>query len=191
MEERTFYEQDVALAATIRDGGAEAEAALYEKYAARVYYLALRELRSHADAEDVRAETFLRVFQAIREDRVREPQALASFILGSAYNVCREWRRRQSRHEHLSEHQQEERSSTRAPLLLDGDVKGAIERTLRRLKPREQEFLRLYYYDELPATEIALRLGLKEERLRLIKSRALKSFREIYERLAKPGGKNS
>jgi RNA polymerase sigma-70 factor (ECF subfamily) len=189
MEEQTFYEQDVALAATIRGGGAEAEAALYEKYAARVYYLALRELRSHADAEDARAETFLRVFQAIREDRVRAPQALASFILGSAYNVCREWRRRQSRLEQLAEHQREEQSATYTPLLLDQDSKGAIEQTLRRLKPREQEFLRLYFYDELPPAEIARRLGLKEERLRLIKSRALKRFREIYERLAKPGGK--
>jgi RNA polymerase sigma-70 factor (ECF subfamily) len=187
MEERTLYEQDVALAAGVRGGAAAAEAAIYEKYAARVYYLALRELRSPADAEDVRAETFLRVFQAIREDRVREPQALASFILGSAYNVCREWRRRQSRLEQLAEHSREEQNSKPAPLLLDQDVKDAIERALRRLKPREQEFLRLYYYDELPPAEIARRLGLKEERLRLIKSRALKSFREIYERLAKPG----
>ena len=187
MEEQTLYEQDVALAATIRDGGAGAEAALYEKYAARVYYLALRELRSHADAEDVRAETFLRVFQAIRADRVRAPQALASFILGTAYNVSREWLRRQSRFEQLAEHKRAEQSSAPTPLLLDQVVKGAIEQTLRRLKPREQEFLRLYYYDELPPAEIARQLGLKEERLRLIKSRALKRFREIYERLAKPG----
>lgn len=127
----------------------------------------MRELRSHADAEDVRAETFLRVFQAIREDRVRELQALASFILGSAYNVCREWWRRQNRHEQLAEHQQEERISTRAPLLLDGDVKGAIERTLRRLKPREQEFLRLYYYDELPATGLERRAFAADQVARL------------------------
>ncbi len=56
---------------------------------------------------------------------------------------------------------------------------------IRRLKPREQAFLRYFYYDELPKEEISLRLGIPEERLRLIKSRALKSFREIYGRLAK------
>ena len=61
----------------------------------------------------------------------------------------------------------------------------AIETVIRRLKPREQEFLRLYYYDELPKAEVSRRLGIPEERMRLIKSRALKSFRDIYERLAK------
>jgi RNA polymerase sigma-70 factor, ECF subfamily len=186
MEQRALYEQDTALAAEIRSGEAAAEAALYEKYAARVYYLALSKLRSHADAEDVRTETFLRVFQAIREDRVRTPQALASFILGTAHNISQEWLRQQRRRAQLAEQQDAEPSVTQTSPFLDADVKGAIEQVLRRLKPREQAFLRLYYYDELPKEEIARQLGTKEERLRLIKSRALKRFREIYERLAKP-----
>jgi RNA polymerase sigma-70 factor (ECF subfamily) len=163
----------------------DTEETLYEKYAARVYYLALRELRSPADAEDVRSETFLRVFQALRDNRLREPQALASFILGTTRNVSREWLRKQGRLEQLDEHQGEESGSGAPPLLLDSEVKESIERVLHRLKPREKAFLRLYYYDELPAPEIARQLGMKEERLRLIKSRALKRFREIYERLAK------
>jgi DNA-directed RNA polymerase specialized sigma24 family protein len=53
---------DSDLVEEIRRGEREAEAALFEKYAARVYYLALSELRSHPDAEDVRTETFLRGF---------------------------------------------------------------------------------------------------------------------------------
>jgi RNA polymerase sigma-70 factor (ECF subfamily) len=184
--DESLYEQDVALAATIRAGGSAAEAALYEKYAARVYYLALRELRSPADAEDVRAETFLRVFQAIRDDRIRTPQALASFILSTTHNVSRECQRKQSRLEQLSEHKSEEQPLRTTSPFLDDEAREAIERVLKRMKPREQSFLRFYYYDELPAAEIAHRLGLTEERLRLIKSRALKSFKEIYERLVKP-----
>jgi DNA-directed RNA polymerase specialized sigma24 family protein len=43
----------------------------------------------------------------------------------------------------------------------------------------------MYYYEELPNEEIARSLGVKEERLRLIKSRALKSFREMYKQLTK------
>jgi len=48
-----------------RHGRGHAETALYQKYSAKVYYLALRESKSAPDAEDVRAETFLRVLQAI------------------------------------------------------------------------------------------------------------------------------
>ena len=48
------------------------------------------------------------------------------------------------------------------------------------LKPRDREFLRLYYYEDRPREEIASRLGINEERLRLIKSRALKRFGDAY-----------
>jgi len=45
--------------------------------------------------------------------------------------------------------------------------------------------LRLYYYEDLSKEEISARLGIDPERVRLIKSRALKSFREFYDRLVK------
>jgi len=176
--------QDPDIVAAIRRGEAAAEAALYEKYAARVYYLSLRELRSSHDAEDVRAETFLRVLQAIRSDRFRHPGALGAFVLGAAYNVIRECRRKRSRAgDPLTE---DEAAGPRAlePAAVDPIAARTIEQVARRLKPRERAFLRMYYYEELASEEIARRLGIRAERVRLIKSRTLKSFREIYARLA-------
>ena len=55
--------------------------------------------------------------------------------------------------------------------------------TAAKLNERDRTFLRMYYYEELPKPEIARVLGIKEERLRLIKSRALKRFAEIYSKL--------
>jgi RNA polymerase sigma-70 factor (ECF subfamily) len=174
----------------IQRGQAAAEAALYERYAARVYYLALSELRSPADAEDVRAETFLRVLQAIRQGQLRSPQALASFILGTAHNVIREEARKARKVDRLDDQEgaQSESQQHDNPFLTL-EVKGAIAQVIRRLKPREQAFLRMYYYEELEPAEIAARLGVKEERLRLVKSRALKRFREAYQRLAPRRGR--
>src|SRR5215470_4234952 len=89
---------DTELVANIQNGQSESEAALYEKYSAKVYYLALRESKSSHDAEDVRAETFLRVIQAVRCNQVRSAEALPAFILGVTRNVLRELyvRRRQT-----------------------------------------------------------------------------------------------
>ncbi|HXF06638.1 MAG TPA: sigma factor-like helix-turn-helix DNA-binding protein [Blastocatellia bacterium] len=53
------------------------------------------------------------------------------------------------------------------PAVVDAHVKQGIEKTIRRLKPKEREFLRLYYYEELSKEQIATRLGIKVERLRL------------------------
>jgi len=177
--------QDAELVARIRRGDTVAETTLYEKYSNRIHYLALRQLRSPADAEDVRAETFLRVLEAIRSDRLRTPEALASFVWSTAKNVIRECARQHGR-EHIEiENLEEDEAHSYEPVFLDPPAIRAVQTVVGRLKPREQAFLRMYYYEELSNEEIAEQLGIKEERLRLIKSRALKRFRELYERLTR------
>jgi len=185
MDEGNPAPLDLQLVEEIRRGDGSAEAALYEKYARRVYYVALSELRSREDAEDVRTETFLRVLQAIRQDRLRSPGALASFVLGTANNVIREYIRQRARTEPFTADTVEPAANAGNPQFPDPIAQRTIEEVARRLKPREQAFLRMYYYEELSKEEIASRLGIDEDRVRLIKSRALKSFREIYERLTK------
>jgi RNA polymerase sigma-70 factor (ECF subfamily) len=172
---------DAELVRSIQNGIESAGADLFEKYSRRVYYLALRELRSHADAEDVRAETFLRVLKAIRDRQIRSPDSLSSYILGVARNIILESLR--SPHRAANEREVPDVPAPEPDPELDEDVRQAIQGTIHRLKPKEREFLRLYYYDELPKEEIARRIGVDEERVRLVKHRSLKSFREIYERL--------
>jgi RNA polymerase sigma factor (sigma-70 family) len=184
---------DAELVESIRNGIESAGADLFERYSARVYYLALRELRSQADAEDVRSETFLRVLKAIRNQQVRSPDSLSSYILGVARNIIMESLR--SPHRAANQQDVPDIPSPEPEPELDEDVRHAIEVTIHRLKPREREFLRLYYYDDLSKEEIAHRIGVDAERVRLMKHRCLKNFREIYERLKKisdtKGGKRS
>lgn len=167
-------------------GRSSAEAALYEQYARRVYFLALSQLRVPEDAEDVRTETLLRVIKALRQGQVRSRDSLPSFVIGTTLNVIRESIRHKYKTAQVAE-QEIERAASNSPedFFLNPETKLAIEQVIQRLKSREQAFLRMYYYEELPPDEIARRLGIKEERLRLIKSRALKRFRELYERLLK------
>lgn len=186
MQETATTSLDAEIVANIRLGDASAETALYEKYSARVYFLALSELHSKEDAEDVRAETFLRVLQALRQDQLRSAGSVGSFIVGTALNVIREQVRQGYKTQSLDEREANltgENSLESA--FVDSEASRAIEAAARRLKPREREFLRMHYYEELPKEEIARALGVKEERLRLIKSRTLKSFREIYKKLTK------
>lgn len=175
---------DGELVSSVEQGDKLAEGALYQKYSDRVYFLALSELHSREDAEDIRAETFIRVLQALRQGKLRKPDSLSSFIVGIALNVIRESRRERFGTESLEDNElkaADEASPEKA--FLDQEVSSSLAEAAKHLKPREQEFLRMYYYEELPKEEIARLLGIKEERLRLIKSRALKRFREIYQKL--------
>ena len=173
---------DAELVLRIQSGDQRAGEHLFEKYSRRVYYLALRDLRSPADAEDVRAETFLRVLKAIQNQQLRSADALSSFVLATARNIILETLRSPLRG---AQDEIPERAERESSPMVDEDVRAAIEATIRRLKPREREFLKLHYYEELPKEEIARRLGVDEERVRLVKSRSLKSFREMFERLRK------
>jgi RNA polymerase sigma-70 factor (ECF subfamily) len=170
---------EIDLIERIRSGDRTAEEALYQRYAARVYYLALKRSGSASDAEDVRSETFVRVLAAIRVGQLRHPGAFASFCFRTLDNVASEMARQSQRTSGLA-------CEPAAPAereFLDEDVKNAIRRSIERLKPREREFLKMFYYEELPRDEIARRSGIPEDRVRLLKSRALKSFREYYLRL--------
>ncbi len=170
---------DVDLVARIQAGDSGAETLLFERYGARLYYLALSRTGSPQDADDLRSETLLRVLSAVRNHQLRSPGALASFLLRTLDNVALEMLRRQSHDSRIA-------SDPRANVeqhFLDESVKDAIQWTLARLKPRERDFLRMYYYDELSKEEIARRIGIAEERVRLVKSRALRSFRERFLRV--------
>lgn len=172
---------DPDLVANIQQGQTEAAAVLYERYAPKVYYLALREARSPQDAEDVRAETFLRVLQAIRGNQLRSRAALASFILGTTRNVLHElFLRRKQAEKGTDPESVELTTPSHEKHFLDLEVQHAIERAIGRLKPRDRDLLRMHFYEELPPTEIARRSGIAPERVRLVKSRALKRFREFY-----------
>jgi RNA polymerase sigma-70 factor (ECF subfamily) len=167
---------DIELVARIEAGERDAETRLFERYGAQVYYLALSRTGSPQDAEDLRSETLLRVLSAIRNRQVRAPGALARFILRTLDNVALEAVRRESQARRLAA----DPRANAEQHFLDDRVKDAVEWTLARLKPRERDFLRMYYYDELSKEEIARKIGIAEERVRLLKSRALKSFRERF-----------
>ena len=185
MRHQVCAPSDVDLVLEIQNGLTQAEAAVYEKYSAKVYYLALKQSRSQHDAEDVREETFLRVLQAIRSNQIRSAASLSGFILGTARNVLRELfaRDQQAGKVAADPATMDSAVPSHERLFLDGEVKQAIERAIAKLKPRERDLLRMHYYEELPPEEIARRSGIAQERVRLVKSRALKHFREVYERL--------
>ncbi|MDX2034230.1 MAG: sigma-70 family RNA polymerase sigma factor [Blastocatellia bacterium] len=169
----------------IREGDSGAEALLYEKFSSRVYFTALSETHSREDAEDARAETFLRVIQALRQEKLRSADALPSFIVGITLNVVRELVRQKYRVDSLEDHDYDVAGEgSLESAMLDAETSRALEEVARGLKPRDQQFLRMYFYEELPKEEIARRLGINEERVRLIKSRALQQFRERYKKMA-------
>ena len=157
-----------------------AAASLHEAFADRIYTVALRQLQSPADAEDVRGETLLRVVAAIRAGRLESHRALPAFVFGTARNVIREALRRRRRDEPL-----DDRDFPSTPAIpIDHTILRTINTVLSGMKPRERAIVRYHFYEELSREEISTRMGIHVDRVRLVRCRALKSFREAFQELS-------
>jgi RNA polymerase sigma factor (sigma-70 family) len=118
---------------------------------------------------------------------LRAADSLPAFIVGVTLNVIRELLRQKYRVDSLEDYAYDVAGEgSLETSLLDAETGRALAEAEQELKPRERQFLRMYYYDELPKEEIARKLGIPEERVRLIKSRTLQRFREIYRKMTKP-----
>ena len=70
---------DANLTARIAQGDSEAEAEICRRMGSRIRLYGLRHLRSPAAADDLVQQVLLKMLEALRAGRVREPGELAQF----------------------------------------------------------------------------------------------------------------
>ncbi len=81
----------------------DAEAELCRRLAPRVRLYGLRHLRSEAAAADLTQQVLLLTIESLRGGRLREPEWLVSFVLGTCRMVVRDLRRGAERRQRLLE----------------------------------------------------------------------------------------
>src|SRR5262247_3718318 len=92
---------DADLAPRIAEGDREAEADMCRRMAPRIQLYGLRHLRSVAAADDLVQQVLMKVLEALRSGRLREPDKLAQFVLGTCRLTVRDLRRSSQRQEEL------------------------------------------------------------------------------------------
>ena len=157
---------------------ARAESLLYQRFAARIELYGRRHLDGAA-AQDLVQQVLLHVLVAIRAGRLREPGALASFVLGTCRNVSWDTRRAERRQDALA---LEEELHTHSPA---GSAEAAEQRWLEqsdvvrlfgcmnRLPEREASVLRMSFWEDHSAEQIGERIGASAGNVRVIRHRAL------------------
>ena len=156
---------------------ADAEAELYRLLAPRVRLYGLRHLRDEQAAADLTQQVLLITLECLRAGRLREPEKLVSFVLGTCRTVVIDLRRGAERRQKLLEQfSRESATATATPLLnLDRDQ---LARCLERLPERERSVVVLTFYDERTSEDVGAFLGLSTVNVRVIRHRALGRLRE-------------
>jgi RNA polymerase sigma-70 factor (ECF subfamily) len=159
------------------DDAAEAEAELFRRFAPRVRLYGLRHLRDPAAADDLVQEVLVTTLERLRAGGVREPDRLASFVLGTSRLAVRNLRRGRKRREALLDRFAGvfPRRAETDLLLLD---QGRLRECLEGLAPRERTVLVLTFFAEQPSSEIGARLSLSSENVRTVRRRAFVRLRD-------------
>jgi len=175
---------DAALARRIAAAGpglaAAAEAELYRRLAPRVRLYGLKHLRERQAAADLVQQVLLMTIERLRAGQVREPERLASYVLGMCRMVVLDLQRTHARHERLLgtfAHDLHGEQSAIAPLVDDA----SLLRCLGRLPERERSILVMTFYDDRQARDVAVDLGISEGNVRVIRHRGLERLRQCMD----------
>jgi RNA polymerase sigma-70 factor, ECF subfamily len=154
----------------------EAEAALFRRMAPRVRLYGLRHLRDEQAAADLTQEVLITTLEALRAGRLREPEKLAAFVLGTCRMTVLNLRRGAQRRERLLEQFGEDLLAPVQPSLPQLDHE-RLTRCVQNLGERDRAVIVMTFYDEQTSADVARFLGVSEANVRVIRHRAIHQLR--------------
>lgn len=156
--------------------GSAAEAEICRRFAPRIRLYGLRHLRSEAAAADLVQEVLLLTLRKLRAGAVREPERIASFILGMCRQVVIDRRRSGARRERILD-----TFATDLSTLTHDDTYSLdserLQHCLERLPERERTVLVMTFYDDRSAEAVGAELGLSAGNVRVIRHRGIERLR--------------
>lgn len=180
--------EDGALARAVAPGArslpdldrAEAEAELCRRFAPRIRLYGLRHLRDAHAAADLVQTVLITTLERLRAGEIREPERIASFVLGTCRMTVLETKRGAARRERLLETWAvvEEAAEAAEPRPLE---EARLARCLAALSERERSVILLAFAADRSAEETGAELGVSPGNVRVIRHRALARLRDCME----------
>ena len=157
----------------------------FVRYFTELLHLKLRSrLRSPQAVEDVRQETFARVFASLRkEGALRQPDRLGAFVNTVCNNVLLEHYRSTSRSDSLDEEGQPEIPDTALDALgvaSARQLRTKVREILLDLPEKDRLLLKAVFLDERDRDEVCREFGVDREYLRVLLFRAKQEFKAEY-----------
>jgi len=171
---------DASLARAIAAAGpgvdADAEAEFCRRFGPRVRLYGLRHLRDVHAAADLAQQVLMMALESLRAGKLRDPERLASFVLGMCRMVVMDQRRGTARRTALLETYGLFDDTVEAvdPRVFERD---RLARCLATLSERERSVVVASFFEDAPAVDPGLTAG----NLRVVRHRALGKLRACME----------
>jgi len=157
----------------------------FVRYFTELLHLKLRSrLRSPQAIEDVRQETFARVFASLRKGgALRQPERLGAFVNTVCNNVLFEHYRASARSDSLDDEGSPELPATGMDELghvAAQQLKTRVREILVDMQPRDRDLLNAVFLEERDRDEVCREFGVDREYLRVLLFRAKQDFKTEY-----------
>ena len=153
----------------------------FTAYFSRLLIIKLRRrLRSPQAIEDVKQETFLRVFRIIRSGSgLRHPERLGALVNAVCKNVLLETIRSR-RYEELPDEVEQVDPTGVLEGLISEEERREVQRVLAELPERDRQLLRAVFLDEANRDAICTQFEVDRDYLRVLLHRAKETFRARF-----------
>lgn len=154
-------------------------------YFSELIQLKLRSrVKSAHTVEDLRQETFVRVFAALRGERkVRQADRLGAFVNSVCNNVLLEHYRAHSREDSMEDDEGmdfPDPALDAVSILSQKEVEHQVRDVLEELPERDRRLLREIFLEERDKDAVCRDFGVDRNYLRVLLHRAKQSFKEVY-----------
>lgn len=176
------YLEDRECVERAKHGDQRAFRQLVERHRDRAYGLALRILRSAAEAEDVAQEALVRAWQALPGFRGESGFStwLYRIVAHQSFDRLEQLKRRHQRETGVE--QVAELAAPGAQHVDSSALARRLERLMAALSPVQRAALTLYYWEDRSVEEVAEALELPENTVKTHLSRARAELREAWQR---------
>jgi RNA polymerase sigma-70 factor (ECF subfamily) len=159
----------------------------FHRYFGELIFIKLR-ARQYARhvIDDIRQETFLRVFQALRKEGIRQPERIGAFVNSVCNNVVMEFIRAGSRLT-LTEDAPEEPDLTAnsEQRLLENERRAQVRKLLGEMSAKNQRLLTAVFLDERHPDEVCKEFNVDRNYLRVLLYRARTRLKDALQKSGK------
>jgi RNA polymerase sigma-70 factor (ECF subfamily) len=157
----------------------------FGSYFSKLIHVKLRSrLQSREAIEDVRQETFVRFYAALRDGKILHPERLGSFVNSVCNNVLLEHYRASARQTPLDEDDDQNQIPALDMNLLDvltaKEMAKKVREILEEMPERDRRLLREIFLEERDKDQVCHDFGVDREYLRVLLHRAKQSFKALY-----------
>jgi RNA polymerase sigma-70 factor (ECF subfamily) len=179
-----FHSFDSAYLQRLREGDFRTQDH-FVRYFTELIKIKLRSrLRSPQAIEDVRQETFTRVFAALQNpDSIREPERLGAYVNSVCNYVLLEHYRAVPDDAPIDD-TEESRLPSRPADALNGliskQMSSQVREILEQMPERDRRLLREVFFEEKDKDDVCRDFGVDRDYLRVLLHRAKQSFKSLY-----------